>query len=195
MEDFALLRTKRFIAVGALALVGVAAPVVAQDEAPDSEELFDAVREDDARTVQQMLDDGADANAATERGLSALGYASIHGYTDVATALIAAGADVAAKDPAGATAIAYAAQFGHVEIIDALIEGGADVNAKDTSDWTPLIRAAVGGQAEATTRLLAAGADASAETFLGKSAMEIAETNGDQAVIDALNGTTESSPS
>lgn len=197
MEEFVLQKSKWFILVGTLALAGVATPALAQDEAPAPDEalapdegdpFFEAVRDADVRTVQSMLSDGADANASTERGLSALAYASIHGLENIATALIAAGADADAKDPAGATPIGYAAQFGHVVIVDALIEAGADVNVGDTTDWTPLIRAAVGGQAEAISRLLAAGADASATSFLGKSAQTIAETNGDQAVLDALNG-------
>ena len=42
---------------------------------------------------------------------------------------------------------------------------------------------------------MAAGADASAQSFLGQTAQKIAETNGDQAVLDALSGDSGSSPS
>jgi ankyrin repeat protein len=175
-----------------------------------------------------LIDKGADVNAKTEGGWTALmvvaagGYAdTMKGYTSamdspftgrfsetghyVGTlrALIAGGADVNAKTEDGWTALMVAVGKGRTAIVEALIAGGADVNAKTEDGWTALMVAADWGRAqkdilrisphpvmelsflsggkyyyiETVQTLIAAGADVNAKNNLGETALKKATEN------------------
>ncbi len=183
------LKIRSFLMV--LGFLSVAFAVHGQEEseapAPTVEPLVEAVTMGQLREVRRLLQDGVDANVATEGGTPVVAYASLHGLENVAAALIDAQADLNAQNRAGATALMYAAQFKHNGIVKALIEGGADVNAQDSVGWTPLIYAVVGANAAAVTALVEAGADVNATGLFDRTAAQIAETRGNTEVIEALN--------
>ena len=81
-----------------------------------------------------LLKAGADVNAKTKDGETALMVALLEGHTESVNALIKAGADVNAKDIKGGTALMLAALYGQAEDIKLLLNAGADVNARNDID-------------------------------------------------------------
>jgi predicted LPLAT superfamily acyltransferase len=77
-----------------------------------------------------LSDKGADVNAKTEDGRSALMFASLLGHVDVVKVLLDEGADVHAKDKFGVTALMEASKKGYVDVVKVLLDEGADVNVK-----------------------------------------------------------------
>jgi ankyrin repeat protein len=80
--------------------------------------------------VKFLLAHGADVNAKTESGASALLYAVSHHQPQLAELLIKAGADVNAVSNSGWSLLDYAREYGEPqgELIDLLLEAGAKSN-------------------------------------------------------------------
>jgi outer membrane protein assembly factor BamB len=97
--------------------------------APDpklSEELFQAARVGDAKAVTALLAKGADVNAKTPYGATALSFASDKGHTEVVRVLLQNKADVNTKDTFyQALPVFWAVDRGHGPIVKLLIEAGA----------------------------------------------------------------------
>jgi outer membrane protein assembly factor BamB len=113
------------------------------------QELWDAAKKGDARTVESLLSRGVDANARTPYGATALLYASENGHLEVARILIKHKANVNLKDTFyGARALDFALLNKHYDVATVLIENGA----KDNSS---LLVAAAAGQTELVKLILA----------------------------------------
>lgn len=87
--------------------------------------------------VQMMLMAGADVNAKSDTGRTAL---MITSDQYVAKALVYAGADVHSKNRDGETALFQAIVASDWEMTNLLIEAGADVNAVDDRGETALMK-------------------------------------------------------
>lgn len=74
-----------------------------------------------------LLVKGADVNAKTNTGDTALILASEQGYRETAQALIEKRADVNAKRIDGTTALIFASEKGNRDVVQVLIDTGADV--------------------------------------------------------------------
>ena len=83
--------------------------------------------------VKLLLGAGADVNAASSDGCTALIDAVTCGAKGSVEILIAAGADVNKKDNSGHTALWYAMQCSFTDCIDILMEAGADVTKASNS--------------------------------------------------------------
>jgi Ankyrin repeats (3 copies) len=91
-----------------------------------NEELFAAARKGDVAAVKALLDKGADVNAKTNYGATALSYACDKGHVEVVRLLIERGADVNVKDTFyGEVPLGWALSHGHVGVVKLLIEHGA----------------------------------------------------------------------
>lgn len=66
--------------------------------------LIKAAKAGDTEKMKRLLAEGADINAKTEDGVTALIAASLNGHAEIVNALIDKGADVNAKDKDGETA-------------------------------------------------------------------------------------------
>jgi ankyrin repeat protein len=154
--------------------------------APSS--LIDAAMQGDKDGVRTLLKSGADVNAATGDGMTALHWAAQRGDVDVATMLIFAGANVGASTRLGGfTPLLMAAMNGHVAVIDALIAAGGDPNGANTNGTTPLMMAAASGRADAVTHLLDRGAAVNArEKARGQTALMFAAAAGRVDAIRVL---------
>lgn len=125
-----------------------------------------AARQYEPEGASLLLGRGANINASTNTGRTALMYA-IDGPSQfdnlnhlvyspgIARLLIDSGADVNARDAAGRTPLLLAVIRGHDDILPLLLEHGADVNARDKSGDTCL---SLSGSSRITELLTKAGA-------------------------------------
>ncbi len=104
----------------------------------DTQTWMHAVEEGDMELVKSRLAAGADVNAVSDGGKTALIRAATRGYTDIVRVLLDAGADVHAQKENGATALMLAVFFGHADIVRALLAKGADPTAQ-TPQGTPIV--------------------------------------------------------
>ena len=100
--------------------------IARQAPAPIAEELWAAARVGDAAKVRAALDKGAEVNAATRYGATALTFAADKGHLDVIRLLLDRGADVNAQDTFyRMRAIDMAATNNHLAVVRLLIERGS----------------------------------------------------------------------
>ena len=135
-----------------------------------------AAESGDYYEVKRLIEAGADVNAQSKAGWTALMLASEKGHIDIVKLLVEEGADVNSvtkfevrstsyggiyKDyepTGGYTALMAASEYGHTEIVKLLIEGGADINAQDEDSYTALRYAVREGHTEIVKLLYEAGA-------------------------------------
>ncbi|KAK7000502.1 hypothetical protein SK128_004708, partial [Halocaridina rubra] len=107
-----------------------------------------------------LIDAGANVNAQTSTGDTALTYACENGHTDVADLLLQARAYLEHESEGGRTPLMKACRAGHLCTVQFLIVKEADVNKTTTNnDHTPLSLACAGGHVPVVELLLVRGAD------------------------------------
>jgi ankyrin repeat protein len=117
--------------------------------------------------VRTAIAAGADLEAASRTGESALMTASRFARVGSVRMLLKAGAPVDARDRDGWTPLMFAVRSQSTKIVDMLLDAGADPEAESTLGWTPLMLAAREGKARIVNRLLRAGADPDRRTEMG----------------------------
>lgn len=157
--------------------------------------LLQAAAEDGhEQIVRQMLEAGADVNAAPAKweGRTALQAAAENGYTRIVELLLEAKANVNAlpAERLGRTALQAAAGNCHERIVELLLKAKADINAAPAEylGRTALQAAAEGGHEEMVNLLLDAKADvnaAPAERW-GRTALQAAAEGGHKRVLKSL---------
>ena len=149
--------------IGALcvSVVLAAGPPISISPSPP---VADAARHGDRDSVQSLLREGSDVNAAHGDGMSALHWAAERGDAEMAAMLVRAGANVKAVTRIGLyTPLHVASKGGNAPVVAILIEAGSDVTATTTpSGVTPLHLAAASGNKEVVATLLDHGADVNA---------------------------------
>jgi ankyrin repeat protein len=100
--------------------------------------LLEAVEKGDEPRLNSLLDSGADVNAKTVQGTTALMIAAFYKRPKLLSALIARGADVNAGNMMGSTALIIACLSSHVKMVKELLAVGADPNARSVEGMTPL---------------------------------------------------------
>lgn len=161
-----------------------------------------AARYASLRVLRFLISAGADLNARTFPGETALMLASYFNSDDpgrgaasnerqeqAVRILVEAGASLE-NAPHHYTPLAYAAYQGFDRIVRYLLERGARVDG-DTEDGityvnTPLMMAAIQGHLDTALRLLRAGANARIRVHLGNTAAELAQKNNHGNMIGTL---------
>lgn len=132
---------------------------------------------------------GANPNARTSNGTTALMLAVANRNYLFALDLIRRGADVNSRDEDGDTALGYAVRRGSVSIVKLLLQYGANPNIRSGGfGVTPLMMAAGRGHVEIVKVLLENGADPSVRDAHGRTALNYArpQEGGEHAKIAAL---------
>ena len=93
--------------------------------------LMRASASGEAGSVGELLEAGADPNAADGNGETALSLAAQFGRTEAVALLVKGGAQVDAADANGVTPLMKAARFGRDETVEELLRSGADRTRKD----------------------------------------------------------------
>ncbi|HOD75396.1 MAG TPA: ankyrin repeat domain-containing protein [Syntrophorhabdaceae bacterium] len=175
--------------------------------------LLEASAKGDLAVVRSLLEKGADVNARTDMGETALHLASSeevvrvlieHGAdvnaTDaeygmtplfnqriaVARLLVEKGADVNARSKKGVTPLMWAVYWDAVDKAGFLVEKGADVNARDEHMRTPLHVAANWNKKELADFLLSHRADVNARDASGWTPLHWAAFEGGPEVAEVL---------
>lgn len=153
-------------------------------------------------TVKLLLKAGAEVNAVTESGTTALIEAAARNHTDIVRILLAAGATVHHHSrgalfyaylnknedmaelllAAGATLnLAEAAECGQTEQVRRLLKNGADVN-----EGAPIVGAAEEEHSDIVRMLIAAGADVNAQNIVGNTDLHYAALWGNNDIAEQL---------
>ena len=133
-SSFAFLRP--LVTICFLSIFGVA-------QAQSLEDMFKAVKSNDASTVERLLQRGIDANSTDTRGDTLLMQASREGHEEIVVRLIAARAKINARNASDESALMLAALKGYLPIVTRLQAAGAEMNH---SGWNPLLYAAFEGK-------------------------------------------------
>lgn len=116
------------------------------------EDFFKAIKQDDVKTMQSLLQRGFDPNTLDPEARHGLIMAVAEPSLKVAEVLIQAkGINVNFLNPADESALMYAALKGHLVVAKLLISQDADVNK---TGWTPLHYAATNGHVDVIQLLL-----------------------------------------
>ena len=148
--------------------------------------LVEAVKNADWESMRVLLSEGADVNAATPDGTTALHWAIYWDDFEAAKLLVAEGADPVASTDLGATPLWNASLNGSAEITGMLLAGGADPNAALLLGETVLMTAARSGATSVVEQLLAAGAGPNVDAARGQTALMWAAAQGHAAVVEVL---------
>jgi outer membrane protein assembly factor BamB len=173
-----------------LALVVTAPQDAAQKPAPSApaaDELLDAVRDDDVARVRAALDKGADVNAKTRYGTTALTFAAGRGNLEIIKLLVERGADVNAQDTFyRMRAIDMAMMNKHTPVARFLLERG--------SKGAPsVLMAAIQAKDLDLVKLTLASPDLTAGNL--NNALVLAKKLGEAAIVEAITAKSASMPS
>jgi ankyrin repeat protein len=113
-----------------------------------------------------LLDAGADVNATTRKGLTALREAALIGATEIVQLLLERGADpeimpLEFQDPP----LLAAASRSHTETVKLLLDVGANVNAQQSGGWSALHYALLHKSKETVALILDHSPDVNAATM------------------------------
>ena len=139
--------------------------------------------------VRALLDAGANFDAKSNEGSTALMVASANGHLKIVRVLLDKGANFDAKNNEGMTALIWASSSGYLEVVRALLDKGANFDAKDNlGGATALMHASEGGHIEVVRVLLSAGADPNSQQLKHNSwtALMLASSNGHLEIVRAL---------
>lgn len=125
----------------------------------DGYNLVESVIKNDTGNVRMLLDRGADPNAVSAIGNSALMYAAETGNLTIMQLLIKSGAEVNTTGFNGETPLFLAIFNNDFQSAKYLLEQGANPNVKDDFGVTPLIYAAATNQYQSADLLLFYEAD------------------------------------
>ncbi len=146
---------------------------------------LDAECKDTAYVLLEHIPEMTDIDAKTNEGHTALMYAEMQGYTDIAGILRNAGAHYNQSE-LDAALINTCGMTHYMDMIRFLVKKGAHVNAQDEIGNTALIEAALTNQVNIVQYLIELGADMYIKNHHGTTALSVAQHYGHREIIDLL---------
>ncbi len=168
-----------------LPVIGVALLLMGAAGTPT---LIDAARDTDHDSLRGLLKQGANVNATSGDGTTALHWAAYRDDAEAADLLLRAGAHVNAANDLGVTPLWTAAQNGSAAMVRRLLQAGANPNLALLSGETPLMIGAKAGNAEVVAVLLAKGANPNLHGTRGQTALMWAVAEKHPDVVKVLLG-------
>jgi ankyrin repeat protein len=154
--------------------------------AVDDAVFLDAARRGDEARVIALLQQGANPNAATPTGETALQFAAEADDHAAVERLVHAGAKVA-NNHYGVSPFIAACEHGDAQVMALLLQAGADVNQPMADGRTPLMVAAETGKPAAVKFLLERGATPNArEPAQSQTALMWAAAEGNREAVQLL---------
>ena len=129
----------------------------------DGRQLFDAVRGDDRRAVEQSLREGLNPNERDSDGTSPLAWAVMRSNLEISAILQKAGADPNLTNELGIGPLALAIANGSAAMVTQLLANRADPNVARENGETPLMTASRIGRTDIMKLLLDRGAKVNAQ--------------------------------
>ena len=151
--------------------------------------LMSAVDDNDKATVEQLLKDGYSVNEADEKSKNwPVIIAAFKGSTTILELLLSANADLTVLDPGmHATALHAAAYAGRSKEAEMLIKHGISIDQKGPfNGYTALHDAVSQGHIDTARVILKGGSDRTIKNKSGQTALDIAESNNDQTMVNLL---------
>ena len=136
-----------------------------------------------------LVDAGASSEVGKDGGVwvDGLVIAAERGHGAVVEMLLSVGVSVDSVDSMEATALCRACLKGNAHVVRVLVDqGGADVNRCGSRNLTPLAWASGWGHEDVVRVLLEAGADVGIVSADGDTAMDLAEREGYDGVVELL---------
>jgi len=171
-----------------------------------TDELFDAIKRNDASAIAALLDEDRALLDAASHDITPVLFAVYHGHPELAELFVARGAqlsppelaalgdrraldgDLGAYSKDGFPLLGLAIFFGHPGLAREMIERGADVNARARNQARVMpVHAAAAQRDRATMALLLdRGADVNARQQLGFTPLHSAASGGDAELAELL---------
>jgi len=151
--------------------------------------IFAAAIQGDCAQLETMLAANRSLiSAVSTDGWTPLHLAAFFGKLDAVRLLLNKGAKVDARstNPMHNLPLHAAAAGRHVDVIKVLLDHGASANARQHGGWTPLHAAAQNGDLETARALVAGGADVQTRADNNQTALDLALTKAQQAMVDFL---------
>ena len=134
--------------------------------------LADLIQDGNRQSALELIDEGADVNAAQGDGTTPLHWAVYRIDTELTHRLLEHGADAAAINRYGASPVAEAVKAAHPGLVAMLLEAGADPESPNLDGQTALMLAARSGSPEIARLLVEHGADVNArESWRGQTVL------------------------
>ena len=169
------------------ALLHDGAPVDQRGGSMDETALIVAARHGNLGIVKTLAKAGANIQARTKYGDTALTAATCFCHPIVSEFLIELGADVNAKNYSfGSTPLMLAAECNDVGTVELLIKKGAKINEINKKEMTALTAAAIKGYSAVVQKLIDAGADTEISGTKVGTAMYEAAQQGHDTIVQLL---------
>lgn len=150
--------------------------------------LYHASGSGDMERFKMLLADGADVNAPTVYGCTALMVASAHNQLEIVQELLLHGAFLDQQDDNGVTALMEAVRGNSKDVVDDLISAGASLDVRNSRGQTALFIACQRGELQLPMirTLLENNANPDQQMHNGRTPLHFCATVGDVATVKFL---------
>jgi len=145
---------------------------------PDSE-FLKAVKNQDFKTVKELLENGKNVNEADINGNNALFYALVNRNNPILNLLLSYGINPNYPNVHGQLPLLYAVNKSDRSSITAILDSGANINQQDTMGINAVMLAVFSHNVSMLKFLHAKGASLTGEDAFGNTLLHIAIKNGD----------------